>query len=286
MTSIKEFIATNAFWEGLVDNLFHKAYDFGFKLLACIVIYIVGRKLIKYINFIVNKLLNRQKLDPSIVSFLKSLISIVLTVVLLITIISVLGIPNSSFVAILASAGVALGMALSGTLQNFAGGIMILLFRPYQIGDYILAQNQEGTVKSIQIFNTVIVTADNRTIYIPNGTLSNNTIINNTSQSTRRVEWTIGIDYGSDYDNAKSVVQSILKSDKRILSNPAPYIALKNLNESSIDILIRVWVNSPDFWDVFYDINEQIYKLFALNGINIPFPQMTVHLADTSRKQN
>jgi small conductance mechanosensitive channel len=282
-TSLKDFGFES--WPDWANLLLREALVFGKNLIICIVIYFIGRKLIKYINVIFSKLLNRQNLDPSVVSFLKSLINIVLTVVLLITIINVLGIPNTSFVAILASMGVALGMALSGTLQNFAGGIMILLFRPYKIGDYILAQGQEGTVKSIQIFNTVIVTSDNRTIFIPNGSLSNNTIINNTARPTRRIEWIIGIDYGTDYDKTKAIIQRILKSDKKILSDPEPLIVLKTLNESSVDILIRVWVKRPDFWDVYYNINEQIYKIFAAEGINIPFPQMTVHLSDTENKQ-
>jgi small conductance mechanosensitive channel len=281
MNSLKTFDVTNiSSWKDFLDPLLQEIFDFGVKLLICIVIYIVGRKLIKYVNVVLSRLLNNKKFDPSVVSFLKSLINIVLTAVLIIAIINKLGINNSSFVAILASVGVALGMAMSGTLQNFAGGIMILLFRPYKIGDYILAQGQEGTVKSIQIFNTVIVTSDNRTIYIPNGSLSNNTIVNYYDNRTRRVEWLVGVDYGTDYDNTKLVIQSILKEDKRILPNPAPFIVLKTLNESSVDILIRVWVNRPDFWDVYYDVNEQIYKVFAQKGINIPFPQMTVHLAD------
>jgi small conductance mechanosensitive channel len=284
MDSFKELFTASVSWEGFVNNLFHKAYDFGYNLVVCLLIYFIGRKLIKYINVILSKILDKKEFDPSVVSFLKSLINIVLTIVLLITIINILGVPNASFVAVLASMGVAFGMALSGTLQNFAGGVMILLFRPYRIGDYILAQGQEGTVKAILIFNTIIVTSDNRTIYIPNGGLSSNTIVNYNSQKSRRVEWIIGVDYGTDYDNAKSVIQSILNAEKRILANPAPFIALKNLNESSIDILIRVWVNRPDYWDVYFEINEQIYKMFALNDINIPFPQMTVHLADTSRK--
>jgi len=201
----------------------------------------------------------------------------------LITIINVLGINNSSFLALFASFGVAMGMALSGTMQNFAGGVMILLFRPYKIGDYILAQGQEGTVKSIQIFNTVLTTSDNRTVYVPNGGLSNNIIVNYNNQNTRRIEWLIGVDYGTDYDKAKSVIQNIISSDKRILNDPNPYIALKALSESSVDILIRVWVKRPDYWDVYYDMNEKIYKVFEANGINIPFPHLTVHLSEDSK---
>jgi len=268
-------------WSDIVNFLTHQAVDFGLKLLLCIIIYIAGRKLIRILNKALGKLMNSRRLDSSVISFLTSLIDILLTVGLLIIIINILGINNSSFIALFASFGIAMGMALSGTMQNFAGGVMILLFRPYKIGDYIQAQNQEGTVKSIQIFSTVLITSDNRTVYVPNGSLSNNIIVNFNNQDTRRIEWLIGVDYGTDYDKAKSIIQNILSSDKRILNEPGPYIALKTLNQSSVDILIRVWAKRPDYWDVYYNINEQIYKIFAANGINIPFPQMTVHLSES-----
>jgi small conductance mechanosensitive channel len=223
--------------------------------------------------------LSKKEFDPSVVSFLKSLIDIVLTAALLITIVNILGINNSSFVAILASAGVAMGMAMSGTLQNFAGGVMILIFRPYRIGDYIQAQGQEGTVKEIHIFNTEITTVDNKTVFIPNGGLSTNVVVNYNNRQTRRIDMIIGVEYGTDYEFAKSTIKDILQSDGRILSEPAPFIGLKTLNESSVDILIRVWVKTSEYWDVYFNLNEQVYKIFGKKGIGIPFPQMTVHLA-------
>ncbi|MDR0681352.1 MAG: mechanosensitive ion channel [Dysgonamonadaceae bacterium] len=278
MTSLKDIDLKSISWSDLIDSLLYEAFHFGVKLAICIVIYIVGRKIIQYINYGIGKLMSSKQFDPSVASFLKSLINIILTAALLIMIVNILGINNSSFVALLASVGVALGMALSGTLQNFSGGVMILLFRPYKIGDYIQAQGQEGTVKEIQIFNTVIVTADNRTVFIPNGGLSSNIIVNYNEQKTRRVEWVIGVDYGTDYNKAKEIILGVLKTDKRILIDPKPLIVLKTLNESSVDIQIRVWVNLSDYWDVYYNINEQIYKTFAAQGIEIPFPQLTVHL--------
>lgn len=284
ITSFKDINIKDLSWTDLLDFLSHQALDFGFKLLTAAIVYIIGKKLIRLLNAALSKLMNSKKLDLSVASFISSLINILLTVVLLIAIVNILGVNNSSFVALFASFGVAMGMALSGTMQNFAGGVMILLFRPYKIGDYIQAQGQEGTVKSIQIFNTVIITADNRTIFVPNGGLSNNIIVNFNNQDSRRVEWTIGIDYGTDYDKAKSVLQSILSGDKRILKDPSPFIALKMLNESSVDILIRVWVDRSDYWDVYFNINEQIYKMFAAHGINIPFPQLTVHLSDNTKE--
>jgi len=280
ITSLKDFNLRTISWADVVEFFSRQALDFGLKLLICIALYIIGKKLIRLLNSILEKLMNSRKLDVSVISFLTSLINILLTVVLLITVINILGINNSSFLALFASIGVAMGMALSGTMQNFAGGVMILLFRPYKIGDYIQAQGQEGTVKSIQIFSTVLITSDNRTVYVPNGSLSNNIIVNFNNQNTRRIEWLIGVGYGTDYDKAKSIIQNILSSDKRILPDPIPYIALKTLNQSSVDILIRVWVKRTDYWEVYYHINEQIYKIFAANGIDIPFPQMTVHLSE------
>jgi len=266
-------------WENSLTELRESAINFGERIIICIIIYFIGRKLIKYINALVSKLLSKRDFDPTVTSFLKSLISIVLTAVLIITIINVLGINNSSFLAVLASAGVAMGMALSGTLQNFAGGVMILIFRPYRIGDYIQAQSQEGTVRNIHIFNTEIITFDNKTVFIPNGGLSTNVVVNFNNQQTRRIDLTIGLDYGTDFDLAKSTLNEIIQSDKRILPDPAPYIALKNLGQSTVDTLIRVWVNTPDYWNVYFNLNEQIYKIFAQKGIGLAFPQMTVHLA-------
>ncbi|MDR0505693.1 MAG: mechanosensitive ion channel [Dysgonamonadaceae bacterium] len=273
--NLKDFLASD-----LYNKLLLEAGLFVLKLAACILIYIIGRKIIKYINVLFGKLMSSKGFDLSVASFLKSLVNIILTVTLLLSIVNILGINSSSFVALFASIGVALGMALSGTLQNFSGGVMILLFRPYRVGDYIQAQGQEGTVKAIHIFNTALITADNRTVFIPNGGLSSNTIVNYNEQKNRRIEWIVGVDYGTDYDKVKNIITDIIKIEKKILMEPAPFIALKTLNDSSVDIIIRVWVIKEDYWDVYFNMNEQIYKNFAAKGINIPFPQLTVHLAD------
>jgi small conductance mechanosensitive channel len=280
ITSIKDLNLNSITWSEIVNFLSHQVLDFGIKLLVCIIIYIVGKKLIRLLNKALEKLMSSRKLDMSAISFLTSLVNILLTVVLLITIINILGVNNSSFIALFASFGVAMGMALSGTMQNFAGGIMILMFRPYKIGDYIQAQGQEGTVKSIQIFNTILITSDNRTIYVPNGGLSNNIIVNFHEQNTRRVEWSINVEHGTDYDKSKSVIQTVLSSDKRILNDPKPFIALRALNENSVEILIRAWVKRSNYWGVYYDINEQIYKIFTTNGINISSPRLTVQMSN------
>jgi len=280
MKSLRDIDLKTASWPEIMDSLLHEVFHFGIKLAICLLIYFVGRKLIKYLTHFLGRVMSSKEFDPSVASFLKSLFNIILTVAMLIMIVNILGVNNSSFVALLASIGVALGMALSGTLQNFAGGVMILLFRPYQVGDYILAQGQEGTVKEIQIFNTIIIASDNRTIFIPNGGLSSNTIINYNNQRNRRVEWIVGISYGSDYDNAKEIIQEILKSEERILPAPNPFIAIKTLNQSSVDVVVQVWTRRQDYSGVLYSINEKIYKVFAEKGIEMPFPQLTVHLSD------
>jgi small conductance mechanosensitive channel len=265
-------------WNMYLNNLLSKASDFGLKLVACVIIYWLGRKVIRYIDKLLGKILSGKGVDPSIASFTKSLINVLLTAMLIVGIIAKLGIDTTSFAALLASVGVAIGMALSGTLQNFSGGIMILLFKPYRIGDYIQAQGQEGTVKEIHIFNTEVLTADNKTVFIPNGGLSSNVIVNFNNEKVRRIDLVVGVEYGTDYDFAKSTALEIIREDKRILDTPAPLIALKTLNESSVDLLIRVWVKRENYWDVYFNLNEQVYKTFANKGIGIPFPQVTVHL--------
>jgi small conductance mechanosensitive channel len=189
-----------------------------------------------------------------------------------------LGIETSSLIALFASAGLAVGMALSGTLQNFAGGVMILLFKPYRVGDFIEAQGNTGTVKEIQIFNTILITPDNKTIVVPNGGLSTGIMTNYSSSGTRRAEWIFSIAYGESYDNAKNIIERLLSEDKRIKTEPAYFIALNELAANSVNIIVRVWVNSGDLWNVYYDINEIVYKTFENKGVSIPYPQMDVHL--------
>jgi len=278
MEGLKDIILNTNSWGDLVDRLWREACTLGIKILICIAIYYIGRKLIRYLDKIIDKMLRNKEFDSSVVSFLRSLVNIILTAALLIAVVNVLGIKSSSFIALFASIGVAMGMALSGTLQNFAGGVMILFFRPYRVGDYIEAQGQGGTVKEIQIFNTIIITADNRTVYIPNGGLSSNVIVNYNHQTNRRLEWVIGVSYGTDFNFVKSVLNELIIAEKRILDHPAPEIVIKTLNESSIDIQIRAWTKRADFWGVYSQMNELIYQSFTEKGIDIPFRQLTVHL--------
>ncbi len=248
------------------------------RVLIALAIFFIGRWIIRYLRKLLRRMMERRAVEASLKSFLLNLVSITLTLFLIIVIIGILGIDTTSFVAIFASAGLAIGMALSGTLQNFAGGVMILIFKPFRVGDFIEAQGQTGTVKEIQLFNTVINTTDNKTIMIPNGGISTGIINNYSKESIRRVEWTFGIGYGDDYDLAKATIASMLDQDARVLKDPAYFIAVSSLGDSSVNIVVRAWTSMGDFWSVFFDMNEKVYKQFPIVGLNIPYPQMDVHL--------
>ena len=266
----------------LVNKLIDLSVSFGSKLLVALLVFFIGRWIVKKLNRLVINILTKRHVEASLATFTKSLVSITLNFTLVIIIISVLGIETSSFIALFASAGVAVGMALSGTLQNFAGGVMILLFKPFKVGDYIEAQGQSGTVKEIQIFNTIITTTDNKVIIIPNGGLSTGIMMNYSKESQRRVDWVFGIGYGDSYEHAKTVIARLLDNDPRVLKDPNYFIALTALNSSSVDIVVRAWVKAENYWGVFFDMNEKVYKRFAEVGLNIPFPQMDVHLHQKS----
>ena len=262
----------------LVNKLIDLSVSFGSKLLVALLVFFIGRWIVKKLNRLVINILTKRHVEASLATFTKSLVSITLNFTLVIIIISVLGIETSSFIALFASAGVAVGMALSGTLQNFAGGVMILLFKPFKVGDYIEAQGQSGTVKEIQIFNTIITTTDNKVIIIPNGGLSTGIMMNYSKESQRRGDWVFGIGYGDSYEHAKTVIARLLDNDPRVLKDPNYFIALTALNSSSVDIVVRAWVKAENYWGVFFDMNEKVYKTFAEENLNIPFPQMDVHL--------
>ena len=265
--------------ENLLDRLLNYGIELGKSLLAALVIYIVGRFIIKYILRFITSLMVKRKVEVSVQTFLRSLLKIVLNLILAFAIISKLGVETTSFAALLASAGVAIGMALSGNLSNFAGGLIILVFKPFKVGDYIDALGGSGTVKEIQIFHTLIATTDNRMIYIPNGSLSSNAVTNYNKQETRRLEWVFGVEYGEDVQKVRAVLQRIVDADPRILTTPAPMIVLKTLNASSVDVMVRVWTKTEDYWDVMFEVNELVYDTFNKEGIGFPFPQLTVHQA-------
>lgn len=265
-------------WDVFLDKLINLGTTLGSKLLAAIAIFLIGRWIVRKLKRLVSNILEKRKVEASLSTFTRSLISITLNFLLILMVVGTLGVETSSIIALFASIGVGVGMALSGTLQNFAGGIMILLFKPFKVGDFIEAQGQSGTVKEIQIFNTILTTPDNKIIIVPNGGLSTGITKNYSKEETRRVDWEFGIAYGDNYDKAQSVVEKLLNADSRILKDPAYFIALNSLGESSVNIVVRAWVKSADYWGVYFDMNEKVYKTFAAESLNIPFPQLDVHL--------
>ena len=262
----------------LLDRLLEFGISAGKHILIAAIVYAIGRAIIGIINRVVARLLNRQHIDPSVQTFLRSMIKILLTILLIISVIGALGINTTSFAALLASAGVAVGMALSGNLQNFAGGLVILLFKPYKVGDWIEAQGVQGSVKEIQIFHTVLVQADNKVVYVPNGSMSTAVVVNYSRLDTRRVEWTIGIDYGEDVDKARAAILEALGREPLILAAPEPTVALGALADSSVNLTVRVWTKTGDYWPVFNNGYRLIYDAFNAKGINFPYPNQTVHI--------
>lgn len=263
----------------IYERLVEITMTFGPKLIGAIIVLIVGLFVIRIMKKGFLKMLKRRKLEPSLKSFLSSLVDILLKTLLVVSVLSTMGIQMTSFIAILGAMGLAVGLALQGSLQNFAGGVLILLFKPFKIGDYIQAQGHSGTVKEIQIFNTILTTVDNRTIIIPNGGLSTDSMVNYSSEPLRRVDRTYGISYGDSSQQAREVLMKIINENKLILNEPAPpFVEIIELGDSSVDFIVRVWVKSEDYWKVYFDMNEKVYNEFNAAGLNIPFPQMDVHL--------
>ncbi|MFI3239870.1 MAG: mechanosensitive ion channel [Bacteroidales bacterium] len=296
----------NSSTEEIINTLINWGMSLGGKILAAAVVFFIGKIIINWIYNITKKILNARKVDLSLTSFVLSLVKIVLLILLIISVIGILGIETSSFIAIFASAGIAVGMALSGTLQNFAGGVLILILKPYKIGDFIEAQGYTGTVKEIQIFNTILNTVDNKCIIIPNGGLSTGSINNYSKEKYRRIDWTVSVSYGDDFNVAKEHILKMLSEDTRVLQNAdqlttiyakgdknspkaieelpdsaslhSPVVFLEALADSSINIKVRAWALTSDYWGIFFDMNERIYVELPQKGLNFPFPQMDLHI--------
>jgi small conductance mechanosensitive channel len=278
IAAVAQKIATTPTDE-LIGDFLEKLIYFGIKVLIALVIYMIGAWLIRKIKGMLKRIFERKGTDAAIASFTISIVSIALTVVLVVVTVGTLGIDTTSIAALLAGGGMAIGMALNGTVQNFAGGIMILIFKPFKSGDYIEAQGFSGTVAEVTITSTKLTTVDNRVIIIPNGILSNGTINNFSTRTIRRVDLTVDVEYGSSSDTVKEVLNSIIKDDARILKEPAePFIALSALKDSSIQFTIRLWVSASDYWGVYFETIEKIYNELPKNGINFPFPQLDVNI--------
>ena len=266
-----------------LQNLGRQAIQFGLKVLAAIVIYIIGAWLIKRIKKGLQRLFERKQTDRAMASFISSFVSIALTIILIIVTIGTLGVNTTSLAALLAAGGMAIGMALSGTLQNFAGGLMIMAFKPFKSGDYIEALGYAGTVTEVTIVGTHLTTFDNRKVILPNGALSGGNVVNYSSFPLRRIDITVGVEYGTDAAACKQKLTEIVLEDPRFLSASTPgakdpIIAIQKLDSSSVNFLIRAWVRTEDYWGAWFDLNERVYTELPQAGINFPFPQVDVHV--------
>ncbi len=248
------------------------------KIVIALAIYFLGRWIVRRVVRLIDVAMERRKVDVSLRSFMRNTVRVVFSLILVLIVVQTLGVNVTSLIAVFSAATLAIGMALSGTAQNFAGGVMILMMKPYRVGDYISAQGQSGTVREIKLFSTVITTTDNQTIYIPNNAIATAIIDNYTTAEQRRVDWTVGISYGDDVDVARETILAMLAADARILRETAPVVWVAALADSSVNLTVRAWVANADYWDVFFEYNERFYKELPKAGINFPFPQMDVHV--------
>ena len=284
--SPQEIVSQSISWfDSAIDWLTTSGLSFCVSLMGALAFLVIGFWVSKLIVKALRKMMARKNSDPGLISFVSSLVNIALKIMIIISVMGMVGIQMTSFIAVLGAAGIAIGMALQGTLSNFASGVMILIFKPYKVDDYIEAQGVAGIVKEIQIFNTIITTVDNKTIIVPNSSLATNLLTNYSKQDKRRVDWTVGVTYGTDFKVARDSIMRILEADSRVLKEPVPFISIIELADSSVNIVVRAWVNTPDYWDVFFDFNNKVYATFNEEGIEFPFPQVDVHLKENNKNK-
>lgn len=260
------------------EKIIEFALIYGADLVFALLVLFIGFWVIKRVVALMRAAMTKKEIDVTLRRFLISLVGIILKALLIISVASMIGVETTSFIAIIGAAGLAIGLALQGSLGNFAGGVLLLMFRPYKVGDFIESQGHAGTVYAIQIFTTILKTPDNKTVFIPNGPIANGSITNYSTEETRRVDMVFGIGYDDDIDKAKKILQSLIDADERILKDPAPAILLAELADSSVNFKVRTWVNAADYWGVFFDMHESVKKTFDNKGISIPYPQRDVHL--------
>ena len=265
-------------FQAFLNDLLITGKNIGLRLLYAFIVFIVGRIVIKWVTKLMKKSKFAQKHDATVVQFLQNFVSISLHIVLVVSIVGILGVPLASVVTVIASAGVAIGLALQGALSNVAGGIMILLFRPFRLGDFVDTAGHSGTVTDIGIFYTVLTTGDNKVVTIPNGTIMGESVVNYSMKDTRRVDFVFSVAYGTDVDKVKGILLAEAEKHELVLKTKAPFCRLSKQNESSIDFTMRVWTESKNYWQVNFDILEAVTKRFAEEGIEIPFNQLDVHI--------
>jgi len=265
-----------------MNELLNKVLEYltlyGIRVIAALAILVIGRWIALWIRSLLAKLLKKRNVDGTIISFLSSIVYIGLLVFVVISALKQLGIDTTSAAAVIAAAGLAIGLALQGSLANFAAGFLLIIFHPFKEGDFIEAAGSAGIVKKIQIFTTTLLTPDNKMIIIPNNKITGDNITNFTAQETRRIEWIVGVSYEDDIDKVKKILSGIIEKDERILSDPAPQVAVKELADSSVNFVVRAWAKTSDYWNVFFDTTESVKKRLDEEGVSIPFPQQDVHL--------
>ena len=264
--------------EAILQKIWEITTIYGIKAIMALLILFFGRLIAKLVTKIVGRIMERNKIDPTIIKFVGNLVYIALLAFVIIAALGQLGIQTASFIAVVGAAGLAIGLALQGSLANFAAGFLMIIFRPFKVGDFIEGGGVVGTVEEISIFTTVLKSPDNKTVIIPNAKISSDNIINWTTKGTRRVDLVMGIGYGDDIDKAKQIMADVVAKDDRVLKSPSTQIAMVELADSSVNFVVRPWVNSGDYWDVYFALTESIKKAFDAQGISIPFPQRDVHM--------
>ena len=264
--------------EEMLDKIYQLLTVYGLRVLAALAIFIVGRWVAKGVRKLVVRIMTKGKVDPTLITFASNMAYIGLLAFIVIAALGQLGIQTTSFIAIIGAAGLAVGLALQGSLSNFAAGFLLIIFRPFKVGDLIEAAGVFGVVEAIQIFTTQLKTADNKTVIIPNAKLTDDNIVNWTVKGTRRVDMVVGIGYDDDIDKARSLMADLIAEDSRILKTPAPQISVSELADSSVNFVVRPWVKVEDYWGVHFDLTEKIKKAFDANGVSIPFPQRDIHV--------
>jgi small conductance mechanosensitive channel len=264
--------------EDLVSKIWELLTIYGLRVIAAVVVFVVGRWIAKGLTKFAENVMNKRQVDPTIVSFVANMTYIALLVFVVLAALGQLGIQTTSFIAVIGAAGLAIGLALQGSLANFAAGFLMIIFRPFKVGDYIEGAGVAGTVEAIQIFTTQLKTPDNKTVIIPNAGLTAGNITNYSAKGTRRVDLVFGIGYGDDIDHAKKVIMDVLAKEERILKDPATTIGVVELADSSVNFAVRPWVTANDYWNVYFNLTENIKKSFDSEGISIPFPQRDVHM--------
>jgi small conductance mechanosensitive channel len=257
---------------------------YGARILGAILTLVIGLWVIKWLNNAFKSFMEKRSVDSSLKPFLTSLVSMSLKIILFIAVLGMIGIEMTSFIAVLGAAGLAIGMALSGTLSNFAGGVVLLIIKPFKVGDWIESQGHSGSVHAIQIFHTILKTPDNKTVILPNGKVSTDSLVNYSTEEKRRMDYTFSISYSDDLEKAKSIIREIIEADDRILKDPEPFVRMSEMADSSVNIVSRNWLYAADFWPTKFDLGEKVYAAFKQNDISIPFPQLDVHLQTEKEK--